>query len=567
MIGTYIAKWYNLWQWRNAGLQNILLAASLLPVPGTAIIRPVWLLPLAMLLWLYAIFMSPTNPFMKEMSILNRPNILFLMCDQFRFDCIHALGNQSIRTPNLDRLVARGVTCTNAYSACPVCVPARLTVRTGCESAHTGCYENEAPVPMDGQDEMISGRCGKYLAQTLKENGYRTFGVGKFHAHPDPYEDLGYENQQLTEEIMMKDDRSRDAFASFIDREHPEFSYLEQLHGERTEMYYMPQTSPLPASLTVESFVADRVIEQLRVQDQRPYFAFASFIGPHPPCAPPIPYNRMYNPDRMENPIRGNRGTDLMDEQLVYMNHAIWADEINDFQARVLKCRYYGEISYIDEQIGRILDEVERRGDADNTLICFFADHGDHLGDHHSWQKESYFEQSCHVPFLLSWPEKYAAGSTFGGLISLTDLFGIATTAAGCQELRDGEDILGMLSGRIPEREAFVAVYGRPGTRRFKCMVRWGDYKYIYLANGGMEQLFQLKNDPHELKNLVEEGHEPACSYLRQLAVEHLDRTGWQAALETEGGEKRLKKFSLSYRPATRIRQFGIEENNFTDSL
>ena len=83
------------------------------------------------------------------------------------------------------------------------------------------------------------------------------------------------------------------------------------------------------------------------------------------------------------------------------MNYLIWADELNDFAARNVKSRYYGEITYIDTCIGRILDAVEAREDSENTLICFSSDHGDHLGDHHAWQKESYFEQSCHIPFLL----------------------------------------------------------------------------------------------------------------------------------------------------------------------
>ena len=104
-----------------------------------------------------------------------------------------------------------------------------------------------------------------------------------------------------------------------------------------------------------------------------------------------------------------------MDEQIPWMNHLIWAEDINDPHARVLKARYYGEISYIDDCLGRILDAVEARGDADNTLICFFADHGDHLGDHSAWQKESFFEASCHVPFLRELARRAAGGRAARG--------------------------------------------------------------------------------------------------------------------------------------------------------
>ena len=103
------------------------------------------------------------------------------------------------------------------------------------------------------------------------------------------------------------DQRRRDGFAGWIERQHPEFDYIEMLMGERTEMYYMPQVSPLPADLTVERWAADRAVEQIQVKDDRPYFGFVSFIGPHPPFAPPLPFNRMYDPDRMPDPVRGDR--------------------------------------------------------------------------------------------------------------------------------------------------------------------------------------------------------------------------------------------------------------------
>jgi arylsulfatase len=123
------------------------------------------------------------------------------------------------------------------------------------------------------------------------------------------------------------------------------------------------------------------------------------------------------------------------------------------------------------------------------------------LGDHHAWQKESFFEASCHVPFLLSWPEQIAAGKTSSDLICLTDLFGIATGAAGKSDVRQGIDVLGLLNGTGHKRETLFGYYGDPGTARFKIMARGGEWKYIYLANGGREQLFNLQSDPHELNN------------------------------------------------------------------
>ena len=480
-----------------------------------------------------------------------KPNVLFLMTDQQRFDTIAALGNSHIYTPNLDRLVARGVTFTNAYSTCPVCVPARYTIRTGREPHTTGIYENGVPNLVEGQPENMESRCGTYLARTMARQGYYTFGVGKFHSHPWN-EDLGYAVHLHSEELYeTPEQRAGDAYASFIAKNHPEYDFIEGLMGERTDMYYMPQMSPMPASVTVEGWAADRAIEQIHASGNRPFFGFVSFIGPHPPFAPPIPFNRMYDPDRMPNPIRGDESIDLMDEQIRFMNHAIWAEDINDPHARVLKARYYGEISYIDYCIGKILDAIEARGDAENTLICFFSDHGEHLGDHHAWQKESFFEASCHIPFLVSWPARLPMNVRRSELVCLTDLFGIATSAAGDTDCRDGVNVLGMLDGATEPRQHLVGLYGVPGTPLFKVMIREGDWKYIFMANGGKQQLFNTSTDPNELHSRVQDTPE-VLDRLRRLACLALSRQNVNRALDDAG----LKQFPEINRPKGRIYQF-----------
>ena len=185
-----------------------------------------------------------------------------------------------------------------------------------------------------------------------------------------------------------------------------------------------------------------------------------------PALRPPIPYNRLYDPDRMPAPICGNCSEDHADEQIPWMNHAIWAEDVGPMQARAFKARYYGEITYIDACIGRILDAVEARSDAANTLICFFSDHGEHLGDHHAWQKESFFDASCRVPMLVSWPAKLPADTRRQELVSLTDLFATATAAAGALDARDGIDLVALVQGAAAGRQHFVGIYGTPGTAR-----------------------------------------------------------------------------------------------------
>lgn len=481
----------------------------------------------------------------------DRPDILFIMTDQQRFDTIAALGNPHIYTPNLDRLVRRGLTFSRAYASCPVCVAARYTIRTGCEPPTTRVFNNARPQPVADQAGQMEERCGSYLGRVMTGLGYRTFGIGKFHTAPWD-EDLGYETFLRSEETYNPTTRRGDGYAAWLGREHPEFDFVEQLMGERTEMYFIPQRSPLPAELGVESWAADRAVEQIDSHgDGRPYFGFVSFVGPHPPLAPPIPFNRMYDPDRMPGPVLGQIENDHLDEEIPYMRYAIWADAINPSLARVVKACYYGEISYIDSCLGRILDRVEASGSSENTLICFFSDHGDLLGDHHGWQKQNFFESACRIPFLLSWPAQLPTNARRDELISLADLFSIATRAGGACELRDGTDILGVLHGESAPRSSLIGMAEPPGSELFKIMVVKDEWKYIFMANGRREQLFNLKTDPNELTNRAADTPNVRRN-LYALAVARCRVVGASDALQ----EDDLRSFPYRERRRERIYQF-----------
>lgn len=474
------------------------------------------------------------------------PHVLFVMTDQQRFDTIAALGAAHVRTPNLDRLAARGAALTNAYTTCPVCVPARYSIMTGCEPSKTSWLSNWAP------GDRVSERCGPYLAQTLAARGYRTWGLGKFHTEPR-HEPLGFQTHEYSEELWpTEQDFLGDDYVRWLRARAPAFAHLEQVHGERTDMYYVPQVRPVPAELTVEAWLTGRALEEIRRPDPRPYFGFVSFVTPHPPIAPPIPYNRMYDPDAMPDPAPGDPAVDSADDYLGWMNHAVWAENIPAPQARQLRARYFGSIAFIDACIGRIIDAVEAHPEGANTLICFYSDHGDHLGDHGAWQKESFFEAACRVPFLVSWPVRIQPGLRHDGLAALTDLFGLATSASGQPELRDGHDLLGMLQRGAPAREHLVGMFGTPGTRHFKCMVRGGDWKYIWLANGGRELLFNLRTDPGEARNHLGDPDAPVAA-LRAEAVRVLAARAFTRPAVADGA---LLALPFEPFPRTRIRQF-----------
>ena len=170
----------------------------------------------------------------------DQPNVLFVMTDQQRFDTIAALGHSHVSTPNHDRLVERGVSFTNAYSPAPVCVPARHTVRTGCDPITTGYLGNDN----DSSAAYLEDRCGPFLARRMGELGYRTFGVGKFHAHPGDI-DLGYD------ERLGGGGYARDVEESDRDG------------GRAGAMNFLPQSCALDPEDRKMAWYADRGVERI----------------------------------------------------------------------------------------------------------------------------------------------------------------------------------------------------------------------------------------------------------------------------------------------------------------
>jgi len=249
--------------------------------------------------------------------------------------------------------------------------------------------------------------------------------------------------------------------------------------------------------------------------------------------------------------VLGKVEEDQLDEEIPYMRYAVWADAINLELAKIVKARYYGEITYLDHCLGRILDAIEARPNSEDVLICFFSDHGDLLGDHHGWQKQNFFEAACRFPLLLSWPATLPAGTVRTELISLADLFGIATQAGGTCELREGMDVLKMLRGGCRPRDYLVGIVEIPGSQDFKVMVLTDEWKYIFMANGAREQLFDRRRDPNELSNCIRSSPEIRDD-LYALAVKSCRTPG---AMDALNGDI-LRAFPFRKRPLRRIYQF-----------
>ncbi|MFC1454090.1 sulfatase, partial [Verrucomicrobiota bacterium] len=300
---------------------------------------------------------------------LQKPNILVLFTDMQRADTIHALGNHVIRTPHLDRLVREGTAFTNCFSPSPVCVSARCCMHYGMYPQRTGLFSN---------GRMMDDNGSSYPA-VLGQNGYRTHAIGKCHFTPDTRALRGFQSRQTQEEGTS--DPEKDDYIAWL-RDNG-YDYYEP-HGARGEMYYIPQVSTLPVEAHPSQWIgneADRFIRESSAQ-ARPWCLFASFIHPHPPFAPPKPWHKLYRAPAMPLPLAVEHAPDLYTWINRFQNRYKYRDRGLDLNLlRVIKAYYYATISFVDNQLGRILDALERTGQLDDTLIVFTSDHGEHLGD------------------------------------------------------------------------------------------------------------------------------------------------------------------------------------------
>ena len=420
---------------------------------------------------------------------MKKPNILLLFTDQQRFDTIAALGNPVIKTPAFDRICKAGAAFTSAYSPSPVCVPARCSLHYGQYPMHTQCYDNAWKMPEDRPSFM----------HVLTDAGYRTHGIGKCHFTPDANVLRGFQSRETQEEVPR---RASDDYTKFLEAEG--WGELPEPHAVRGEMYYVPQVSQLPARLHPTQWVGDRsvaFIEAQKTSDQ-PWFLMSSYIHPHPPFAPPAPWHKLYRAYDMPLPNVPPDVASLQTYVNRLQNRYKYRDQgIDNNLLRSMKAHYYACISFIDHQVGRILDALEQTGQRDNTLVLLTADHGEHLGDYNCFGKRSMQDSCARVPLLAWMPGRFEGGVRCDVPANLVDVMPTILAAAGCGIdglVIDGVDLHALLDGSS-ERKAVFAQYRAAGSAIYtQVTARW---KYAYSAPDQQEYLFDRLVDPRETRN------------------------------------------------------------------
>jgi len=400
-----------------------------------------------------------------------RPNVLFLFADDMRADTIAAHGNRHIQTPNLDKLVARGFSFRNAYifggDSGAVCMPSRAMLMSGKTWFHINTKTLEGV---------------KLLPEVLAENGYVTFGTGKWHNGQPSF----LRCFQRGKTVM---------FGGMSDHTKVPVRDLGA-DGRLTE-------ERIGEKFSSELF-ADSAIEFLRTHDrQKPFFAYVAFTAPHDPRMPPLSYREAYYrrlPPLPKNflpqlPFDNGHMKGGRDENLAPWprTEAVIRDQLAE---------YYGLITHLDEQIGRILAALEKSGQADNTIVIFAADNGLAIGSHGLLGKQNVFEHSMKVPLILVGPG-IPRGKSSAAFAYLHDLFPTLCDALGIAPPPDleGESLRPLWQGRKKAvRDSVFLPFLK--IQRALRDPRWKLIAYPQISH---LQLFDLQSDPDEIHNLIDQ--------------------------------------------------------------
>ncbi len=471
----------------------------------------------------------------------NRPNILFIMADQHRGDCLGADGNPDIRTPNLDALAREGVRFRNAYTSTPSCIPARAAILTGLSPWHHGL------LGMGGWP--IPARYPLETPRALAEAGYYTASIGKNHFYPSIKNHMYPSLVTHGYDLLLQDEHHdysrvyRSDYHSWFWSSAPDIysgdGWLNDVPdgcGFGWKDFwnaYQAKPYPYPERLHRARWVGDTAVRFLRNYDRsQPFFLKVSFIPPHSPYVPPERLMRPYSDGHLPKAFQGRWAEKY--RPLSGPDFDIWHGDLGQEQVHRSRAGYYGQVTLVDEQIGHILEELDARGWLEDTLIFYCADHGDMLGDHHLWSKGQPYQSSVRIPMLMRWPKGLVGrdrGQVIPQVTELRDLLPTFLDAASIPvpENVDGRSLLSLVEGKAGEWRPYIDLehnIWRSPTVHWNALTD-GHTKYVFHAYDGSEQLFDLDHDPHELKDLAPEpSRQNELRLWRGRMVGHLSERG-----------------------------------------
>lgn len=456
-------------------------------------------------------------------SAQQKPNIILIMTDQQRGDAIGCAGNDVVQTPNLDRLARDGYLFSNAYSSCPSSTPARAGLLTGMSPWHHGMLGYGA----------VAEHYTYEMPQMLRDNGYYTFGIGKMHWNPQNalhgfHGTLLDESGRVESKYFCSDYRKWLSIeAPGVDPDITGVGWND--HGARVYQ--------LPERLHPTVWTANEAIKLIsNYSDSRPLFLKVSFARPHSPYDPPQrvldEYKGIAMPPAAHGEWSDGIGADLTDpNKNKEAAFGQFAPEYIDNSRR----HYYAAITFIDEQIGHLIEALKKNGMYENTLIIFTSDHGDMMGDHNMWRKTYAYEGSAAIPMIIkvpaSMPVSKPKGTQIDAPVELRDVLPTMLDAAGdtVPAGMDGASMLSLVkSNDAPWRRYIDFEHATCySDRNYWVALTDGHLKYIWFLSTGEEQLFDLDNDATESINLIDnKKYRKTLAEMRSAMIKHLEERG-----------------------------------------
>lgn len=466
-----------------------------------------------------------------------RPNILIIYPDQMRYDAMGCAGNAVIKTPHIDRLAREGAQFSEAYTSYPICCPFRASVLTGKRAQGHGMTQNHMP---------LNGR-QTFLAECLREAGYRTGYIGKWHLEGGPKPGFVPPHRRFGFEHFIGFNRGHDYLSSiYFDDEGKAY------HSRRYEPDYQ-----------TDQFM-DFIRHAARAEDGKPFFGYVSYGPPHFPMQMPEYLRHIYRPDEVPLPA-GVPNADLQrkvqrirneeycggDPRSPHKSHAAYdakpaGEPETEAEIRQFIAEYYGMIHNIDWNLGRILNLLDSLGIADNTMVVFMSDHGDMLGQHGSFCgiKCQAYRAAMHVPLLIRYPARFAPQKSdamvdvgVDMMPTLLDVCGV-TPPGGMH----GQSYLPVLDGKAAQArdaimyQVFRQANGQPGefSPYAQRGIRTKDWLYVRHKERRV-MLYDERADYHEQNNLVDNPtHAPLMDEFDARIAAHMQATGddWDMAAD-----------------------------------
>jgi arylsulfatase A-like enzyme len=481
-------------------------------------------------------------------------NILFIMCDQLRWDYMSCYGHKTLHTPHIDSLAKRGVKFDRAYCQSPNCGPSRASFYSGRYVFSHGATWNFIPLPLSEQT----------MGDYLRPAGMRVAVVGKTHmfADRDGMQRMTIAPQSVPGQYLAEagfEPYERDDGLHPDARVDPKLKYNEYLraHGmggtnpwhtwanagvdEQGAMasgwYYRNAHRPTlaPDEHGETAYMTRRAMDFIAEQGDKPWLLHLSYIKPHWPYIVQAPYHNMYSVADIQAPIRSE--AEKSDDHPVYKGFraqregeafAREADRNNVIPT------YMGLVKQIDDHLGKLLAFLKEQGRMDDTMIVFTSDHSDFLGDHWLGEKEFMYESGVRIPLIIADPSApQSHGTSSNALVEAIDLLPtfLETMAQPIPEYwLEGHSLRGILEGKaVSVREVAIseldyAIYGAARALKLEpraarmVMARSDRYKYVHF-DGFPPQLFDMHNDPQEFRDL---GRDPAYAQVREEHLAHI---------------------------------------------